>query len=277
MTSRWSISKLLCSVHTSLALLKVGGGEAETSSFWNLIEMLSVTEQRERQKYFWPISQFGISSFYSHSHVSSERHRRRFSALQQPWSCFHALPEGPLSVMLIWQWRMPTRRDYTFPQAPGTEPAMFLVILCPCWLIGAQRLFPRNPPFLIPPSCLSLVPLHLVACGFTSLLPVLYGSVPLKQDKNKKSILSVSLIGPFLSEATRQPNEHKPISFTGRWWPPSGCLDFLGFALVLIWALIEFIVYLSFLVCFILSLSLCWGLHAINKQCLSFKTVFSQL
>lgn len=179
-TSRWSISKLLCSVHTSLALLKEGGGEAETSSFWNLNEMLSVAEQRERQKLFWPISQFGILSFYSHSHVSSERDRRRFSALQQPWSCFHALPEGPLSVMLIWQWQMPTRRDYTFPRAPGTEPAMFPVILCPCWLIAAQQLFPRNPPVLIPSSCLSLVSLHLVACGFTSLLPVLYGSVPLK-------------------------------------------------------------------------------------------------
>lgn len=241
--------------------------------------MLSVAEQRERQKLFWPISQFGILSFYSHSHVSSERDRRRFSALQQPWSCFHALPEGPLSVMLIWQWQMPTRRDYTFPRAPGTEPAMFPVILCPCWLIAAQQLFPRNPPALIPSSCLSLVSLHLVACGFTSLLPVLYGSVPLKTRHWLKGeeYLSVSLIVPFLSEASRQANEHKPIYFTGRWWPPSGCLDFLGFVLVLIWALIAFIVYLSFLVSFIISLSLCWGLYAINKQCLSFKTVFSQL
>lgn len=60
-TSRWSISKLLCSVHTSLALLKEGGGEAETSSFWNLNQMLSVTEQQERQKII--LADFSIRNF----------------------------------------------------------------------------------------------------------------------------------------------------------------------------------------------------------------------
>lgn len=124
--------------------------------------MLLVAKQQERQHYFWQISQFIIASFYSHTHVSSKRDRCRFSALQQPWSCFHALPEGPLSVMLIWQWQMPTRRDYTFPQAPGSEPAMFLVIFSLCRLLRVQQFVPINPPFLIHASPLSLVCLHCV-------------------------------------------------------------------------------------------------------------------
>lgn len=153
---------------------------------------------------------------------------------------------------LIRQWQMPTRRDYTFPQAPGTEPAMclFLVILCPCWLIRPQQ-FPIYPTFLIPASSFCFP----ACCGscFSSLESFLYYSVFSKQDicKWDKYFVSwflhlslvICLTVPFLSQALRQLKEDKPIYFGGSRWPPSGCLDFSGFSLVLILALIEFRVY----------------------------------
>lgn len=208
---------------------------------------------RKRQHFFGQISQMWIASFYTHTHVSSERNRRRFSALQQPWSCFHALPEGPLSVMLIWQWQMPSRRDYTFLQAPESEPAVLLVILSLCRLVGVQQLVPINPDVLIQPSPFSLVLLHRVVLHlFYLFCMILFPQSKTLVKKNK--VIESSL----LSEALRLSNEYKPIYFTARWWSPSGCLDFLRFALVLILALIEFRVYLSFsdFFCTILSLSL---------------------
>lgn len=106
-----------------------------------------------------------------------------------------------------------------------------------------------------------------VCCGscFSSLESFLYYSVFLKQDISKwdkyfvSCFLYLSLVicltVPFLSEALRQLEEDKPIYFGGSRWPPSGCLDFPGFSLVLIFALIEFRVYfgLCILQCFSVS------------------------
>lgn len=164
--------------------------------------------------------------------------------------------------MLMWQWQMPTRGDYTFPQAPGSEPATFLVILS----LGPVDSHP----------CFSFVSTFPAPCVFVVLLSHFSHWV---EKKREFSLFSPAVIdASFVSEALRLFNECKPIYFTGCWWPPSGCLDFLGFALVSISSLIEFRVCLSFLVFFSATSFLSLGLGNISQWLwLFFRTVWPAL
>lgn len=128
----------------------------------------------------WKVSQETIQIFTVYIQVF---HRRAdscgFPALQQYWCCFNALLEGSLSVMVDTTMTDAYQAGLHFPQAPGTEPAMclFLVILCPCWLIRPQQ-SPIYPTFPIPASSFCF-PARRGSC-FSSLESFLYYSVFIK-------------------------------------------------------------------------------------------------